>query len=303
MQRLRWLVRIIFAFLANARLFFSPNTPIYRGPLKGFCFPGLNCYSCPAATTACPIGALQNFLANIRPNWQVGRYQAGFYVIGSLMFFGSIAGRFICGWICPFGLVQGLLHRIPGPKFSLPKWSRILPFVVLFVFVFLLPLLIVDGAGYGITWFCKYICPAGTLEAGIPLVLMKPGLRHLVSWMFFNKVAILCLVLVASWLIPRPFCRLLCPLGAIYGIFNRFSLFELRFDKDKCVECGACAAICPTGIKFYNGEDSVNSAACIRCLKCVDVCPVDAIQFGMLKLSGSNDMSCPRAEQTIKKSL
>ena len=283
MQKIRWLCRLLFAFLANARIFVSPNNPIYRGSLKGICFPGLNCYSCPLATTACPIGALQNFLANLRVNFQLARYQLGLYVIGTLSLFGAIGGRFVCGWICPFGLIQGLIYRIPCPfrRWGLPKISRVTPFLVLFFMVFLFPLSIVDSAGYGITWFCKYICPAGTLEAGIPLISMEPALRMNISWLFYNKLIILFIVLIASWFISRPFCRLLCPLGAIYGAFNRVSLLKLEFNKELCVKCGACANICPTGINFYEGIDNVNSVACIRCLKCVSVCPVGAIKFSV----------------------
>ena len=83
---------------------------IWQGPSKQVCVPGLNCYSCPGALGACPIGSLQSFMSGA-----VLRFP--FYVLGLMILFGLILGRRICGWLCPFGLVQELLYKIPTPKF------------------------------------------------------------------------------------------------------------------------------------------------------------------------------------------
>ena len=79
---------------------------IYRGKLKSVCVPGLNCYSCPGALGACPIGSLQAVMDS-------GTFKFSCYVFGFLILFGTCLGRFICGWLCPFGLVQDLLHKAP----------------------------------------------------------------------------------------------------------------------------------------------------------------------------------------------
>ncbi len=105
-SKLRLVIQIGFTILTNGYLYGFLNGKIYRGNLKYTCVPGLNCYSCPGAVGSCPIGALQALLN------QRG-FQVPFGVLGFFFLFGSLFGRFICGFLCPFGLVQDLLHKIP----------------------------------------------------------------------------------------------------------------------------------------------------------------------------------------------
>ncbi|OPL16905.1 MAG: hypothetical protein AVO38_06920 [delta proteobacterium ML8_D] len=279
MEGMRRRSQYLFTLLANAYWLFLWKSPIYQGPLKKICFPGLNCHSCPAATMSCPLGALQNLLAALRPGLQMGQLHIGAYVLGSLGLVGSVTGRMPCGWICPFGLLQEWLFLLPVPKISLWRPLRRGPYLFLVVFVVLLPLLIADLTGYGFPWFCKYICPAGTLEAGIPLLSLDHGLRSAVSWLFAFKVIILILLLTWCVFTSRAFCRAVCPLGAVYGLFNRVSWLQLRFHPDRCVQCRACLKVCPTGVSFYNGRDGINSESCIRCLRCLSICPANAVSI------------------------
>ncbi|WP_428124015.1 4Fe-4S binding protein [Dissulfurimicrobium sp.] len=253
--------------------------PIFQGWSKRICSPGLNCYSCPAAITACPIGGLQNFLASIRINIAPVGMRFGAYVLGTLALIGSIMGRLPCSWLCPFGLIQELLYRMPVPKISMKKWFRAGPYIFLGLFVIVLPILVVDATGYGSTWFCKYVCPAGTLEAGIPLLTLNSNLRRAAGWLFVNKLVVLIAISVWCMVTMRAFCRAICPLGAIYGLFNRISWLQLNFDPSRCVGCRACKTACPSDISFYNGEDSINSTACIRCMRCHSICPVNAVSL------------------------
>ncbi len=273
----RRIVQILATFITNAYWLFPFGAfGIYTGKLKSVCVPGLNCWSCPAAVGGCPIGAIQNFLASIRLTLASGQYRFGFYVIGFLGIIGSLVGRMPCGWLCPFGFFQDLMHKIPSPKFGIWKPLTWLKYVVLALFVIILPLVVVDDFGFGSTWFCKYICPAGTLEAGIPLLFLRPDLRELVGGLFFNKLTILILLLIWMVMTSRPFCRTLCPLGAIYSLFNKVSLFTMRWDKEACTHCKACETVCPMGVRFY---ETPNSLECIRCLKCYQACKFDAISF------------------------
>lgn len=265
------------AFLAgnaNIKGFFTGT--IYRGSLKQVCLPGLNCYSCPGALGACPIGSLQNGLAD--PLWRIP-----FYVLGVLVLFGVVLGRFICGWLCPFGWFQELLYRIPGPKIRMvekPKLHRVLiqgKTVSLAVFVIIIPLLMRYWVGYGIPAFCTYICPSGTLMAGIPLLLANSQLRDLAGWLFGWKMIVLLAVVVFSILLFRPFCRYLCPLGLIYGLFNRISFYRVTVDPNLCDHCGICARVCPMNVPMpMNG----NTTECIRCGICAKACPHGAIKCG-----------------------
>lgn len=285
-KNIRLCVQVAFTALTNGYVLGFSKGKIYQGNSKRLCVPGLNCYSCPGAVGSCPIGSLQAVIGS-------KNYKFSFYVIGFLMIVGSLMGRFVCGWLCPFGLVQELLHKIPFVKkirnVPFDKYLRYLKYVILVVFVFVLPMTLTGYSGYGSPWFCKLICPSGTLLGGIPLVSMNPGLQKTVGFLFGWKVGILILVIVLSMMIYRPFCKYVCPLGAIYGIFNRFSLYRYEIDGEKCNQCGLCAKKCEMNIKVY---ENPNSMECIRCGKCLNSCPKGAIHttFSSLK-------SCPSSER------
>ncbi|MDH3393718.1 MAG: 4Fe-4S binding protein [Desulfobulbaceae bacterium] len=287
MEFLRKWVQVVAGFLMNGYMLFPWTRNIYQGPLKVVCAPGLNCYSCPAATTSCPIGSLQHLLGGIRMALASGQYYFGWYVLGSMGLLGGFFGRMICGWACPFGFFQELLHKIPSAKFAIPRGLRYLKFAVLLLFVILLPLLAVDEFGIGNPWFCKYICPAGTLEAGIPLLLLQPSLRETLGFLFFSKFVIMTAFMVWAVVANRPFCRVACPLGAFYALFSKVSIIRLRLDQHKCTNCNACHQVCPMGVKF---NESPDDSECIACLACMNqACKFDAITLELcgLPLTGT----------------
>ncbi len=277
MELARKWVQIVIGFLTNGYWAFPFTRTIYQGPLKVVCSPGLNCYSCPASTTYCPIGALQQLMVGIRFNLEAGQYFLGWYVLGCIGVVASFLGRMICAWACPFGFIQEIIHKIPSPKFKIHRSLRYVKYVILLLMVILLPLLMVNEFGMGDPWFCKYLCPAGTLEAGLPLLIMQPGLRNTIGWLFFNKLAILIFFLAWSIVASRPFCRVACPLGAFYAMFSRARLVRLRLDREKCTGCGACHHVCPMGVKF---NESPNDAECITCMACME----RACKFGAISL-------------------
>ena len=282
-RKIRTRIQLVAALVQNAnfRGFFTGR--LYQGPLKNVCVPGLNCYSCPGALGACPIGALQTFLA-ARP------VRFPYYVVGLLLFFGALLGRAVCGFLCPFGLLQDLLHRIPFPRKKLGAFPgdralRRLKYAVLAVLVVGLPALVLDWTPA----FCKYLCPAGTLGGGIPLALLHGEALHLeLGRLFYGKLGIAAVILIASLLICRPFCKYLCPLGAIYGLMNRFALLRLRLDPQRCTGCGACARVCPMQVDPVKTPDS---AECIRCGACTRACSASALRLGVRQRSEAVDTS------------
>lgn len=266
----RKIIQIAAFGFSNSHIGNFAGGRLYKGSWKNFCNPGMNCYSCPAASFACPIGAMQAVGGS-------AKFSVSFYVLGFVLALGVIFGRAICGFICPFGLIQELLHKIPSPKKRIYKPLTYIKYVMLAVFVLIMPALVTDDFGLGAPAFCEFICPAGTLEGGIPLLLTHPELRAQLGGLFTLKAVILILTLIGCIICCRFFCKVMCPLGAIYGLLNKISLYRVHVDRFSCVSCGRCASVCQMDIDPVADPDS---AECIRCGKCAASCPVQAIKIG-----------------------
>ena len=274
---LQRVVQFTATVLLNGYVIGFQKGKIFTGKSKMLCVPVLNCYSCPGALGACPIGSLQTALGARNRHFP-------FYVLGLLMLFGIALGRLICGFLCPFGLVQDLLYKIPIFKVhisqKIDKPARYIKYIVLLIMVILLPAFGITKSGITPPYFCKYICPAGTLGGGIPHLLVNPSLRQVAGILFQWKMLVLLLVILLSILICRPFCRYICPLGAFYSLFNRFSFYQLYLDKSKCINCKKCEQYCPMAVQVTK---NINSTECIRCGKCKSICPTHAISSGFHK--------------------
>lgn len=266
----RRIIQLYAALLTNANLKGFGNGRIYQGAVKNICAPGLNCYSCPAASASCPLGALQNALAG-------SNARLPYYMLGILLLFGILFGRWICGFLCPFGLIQDLLHKIKTPKIRKSPITRILSYlkyVILAVFVIIMPL-IYSGQSFPLPGFCKYICPSGTLlgAGGLLSNEANSNMFSMLGPLFTWKFCLLVAFIVGAVFIYRFFCRFFCPLGAIYGLFNRISLLGIKLEKPKCTDCGLCIGTCEMDIR------KVGDHECISCGKCVNVCPTGAISY------------------------
>jgi len=252
--RRRWLQLASFALM---------NSVVFQS-LKAIPCLGMNCYACPAAVFACPIGTLQHFAA-LR--------QIPFYTLGLLSLVGVLVGRLACGWLCPFGWLQELGYGL-GRRFRWPKWRisddlRWLPYGFLIVLAIIVPMLTLEP------WFSK-LCPVGTLEAAIPWVFIDTAIRSQIGALYVLKLVILAAFVIWMVRTKRPFCRFVCPLGAIWSPFNRVSTLRLVVDDTSCTECGTCQSICPVDIRIY--EDA-SSTRCVRCMECVRACPEAAIRL------------------------
>lgn len=266
----RRIIQLYAALLTNANLKGFGNGKIYQGPVKNICAPGLNCYSCPAASASCPLGALQNALAS-------SNARLPYYILGIFLLFGILCGRWICGFLCPFGLIQDLLYKIKTPKVKKGSFTRILSYlkyVILVVFVIILPL-IYAAQSFPLPGFCKYICPSGTLlgAGGLLANDANSNMFSMLGPLFTWKFCLLVVILVSCIFVFRAFCRFLCPLGAIYGLFNRISILGIKLEKPKCTDCGICINACDMDIH------SVGDHECISCGKCITVCPAGAISY------------------------
>ena len=267
----RRILQLYFGLLVNANLkgFLTGKIYSYAAGTKFLCSPGLNCYSCPGASTACPMGTLQN-------SFHAGRSTVA-YIVGILLLYGIIFGRTICGWICPFGLIQDLLHKIPTPKLKKGPLTRLLSFVkygILVIFGLLVPI-VYAIRNVPLPAFCKFICPAGTLQGGLLLLSHKAnsGLWEGLGFLFAWKSLLMISILVGCIFIYRIFCRFLCPLGAFYGLFNKLCFVGVTVDEDRCTQCGLCLKACKVDIRH------VGDTECIQCGECIPTCPTQAIHW------------------------
>ncbi len=273
----RRIIQVYTALLFNANLkgFFTGR--IFTGKTKYLCVPGLNCYSCPGAVGACPLGALQNAFASSSVRTPV-------FMLGIILLYGLLFARSVCGFLCPVGLGQELIYKLKTPKVQKSKITYVFSYfkyVLLAVLVIAIPLIYAYGpVRTAVPGFCKYICPAGTLGGAIGL-LMSPAnadLFGMLGGLFTWKFAVLIAVMAACIFFYRFFCRFLCPLGAIYGFFNKIALLGVKLEKDKCTDCGLCVDFCKMDIR------KVGDHECINCGECIDVCPAKAISWKGSKL-------------------
>ena len=266
----RKLMQLYFGLLFNANLKGYITGNIYQGNTKTVCVPGINCYSCPGAVGACPLGSLQ-------ATFSAANRSSLYYVGGILLLYCVIFGRMICGWLCPFGLIQELLYKIKTPKVKKSPLTRVLSwfkYAVLIFFVLIVPIMYAFRST-PLPAFCKYICPAGTLEGGLALLSNKAnkGFFQMLGPLFTWKFLLMVSLLVGAVFIFRLFCRFICPLGALYGLFNKLSFFGIQVDRSKCVNCGACANHCKMDIRYPGDHE------CISCGECVSGCPTNAIHW------------------------
>jgi len=216
------------------------------------CLPVFHCYACPLATFACPIGIVAQFTAlHVFP----------FLAVGTIIVFGALFGTFICGYACPFGFLQDLVGKIPTRKFHLPRWTSSFRYAVLIGLVLLVPFFLSEKH---FLFICR-VCPAGALEGSVPNMVKQAFAGNPINWPNALKGTILVFFIVAMFVKTRPWCRLLCPLGGIFGLFNRASLFFMKVDESKCNSCKLCRTECRYGVI---PETELQSTRCVRCMEC-----------------------------------
>ena len=250
----RRILQLLAALGQNGYYLGFTNFTIYQGSAKEICAPTLNCYACPGAVFACPIGTLQHFVI-------VGQ-AVPYYVAGYLAAIGAVVGRMTCGWLCPFGFVQDLLYKVKSIKITIPRPLLYFKYLVLAGLVLIITYVFQEP------WFSK-LCPDGLLIGGLPWAAMDANIRDMLRQMFWIKLGILLFFFTWATAAKRPFCRTTCVLGTIYSYFNAFSFYQMRVDENCCTRCNRCRDVCPMDIAIYENTRSVE---CIRCLECT-ACP------------------------------
>ena len=208
-------------------------------------------------------GAVKIFksMIDLYPDPMVKAIAFGFFIMLAV-----IGNKMICGWACPFGALQELIYSVPIlQKIKKKK----LPFVFtntiracLFITVLLLMFGIIGGRKGFIIY--HYVNPFNLFNLD------------------FETFSILLTVVIAlsvSFFIYRPFCQFICPFGLISWVAERFSIFRVRINKEKCTQCGVCIKACPLEAAEGRVNGKKMPADCFSCARCLNVCPVDAIQY------------------------
>ena len=115
---------------------------------------------------------------------------------------------------------------------------------------------------------------------------LKKHVPEVISMIVVPFCSLIPAIILASIVIYRPFCKYLCPLGAVYSVFNPISVFRYRTDPDKCVSCGACARACKMNCDPVKNS---NDPECIRCGLCKKACPTGAISCGWKERESLSD--------------
>lgn len=264
LESIRLLIQWCCLVVTNSYLGFVKTKQVYQGELKSSCVPFLNCHSCPSAFFSCPVGTIQHFMT---------MHKFPYLVAGYLAVIGITVGGLACGWLCPFGLIQDLFYKIKSIKIRLPEKLSVLRYLLLLFLVILFPLITQE------TWFSK-LCPMGTIQAAIPWVLWNPIIpvygepavsTQALGFLFIVKILIAFVFLGLFVIAKRPFCRIACPLGALFGFFNKYSVLQLEVNTKDCKDCQKCREKCPVDINISDDPKSSSCVRCFSCLKCENV--------------------------------
>ena len=244
--------------------------------------PILNCQACEMSTGGCPIGMIQWSLIN-------KRFPA--YSLGIVLLFAALLGRVVCGWLCTFGLISDLLDRYMYIKGVRNKFRPIfaMNFVKYFVIIFI-------GSAFiwTVPYFCIFICQSANIYGLVPYWLTSglEGFKQAFSagtWLHtilvFHLSSIAVMLVFAILFGGRWFCKFVCPLGAVYGLFNYISPIQVVHIDSKCTNCKRCIKECPMNVDLKRNK-FIDVTSCIRCGKCTKICSARKFKIGFKSDTG-----------------
>jgi polyferredoxin len=214
----------------------------------------------------CPLGGVETLWRWATTGEFVPKTHPSSLVLMAGLFLATVvSGAAFCGWICPFGTLQDALtwlrERLHISAIAVPvkvdRWLRYGRFVTLALILYMTISTVK-------LWFADYD-PYRTIFG--------------LGWLFeFNAVeqwpayTIALAILLASFFIPRFWCKYTCPLGGALSLLSHVSLLRIRRTESTCKSCALCSRPCPMGIAVEKAAPLV-STNCIGCLECVEVCP------------------------------
>ena len=215
-----------------------------------------------------PISALVSLKRLVLTGQYDPIHPAGLTIFLAALALGLLLRKGFCGWICPVGFASNLAEAI-GRRFKIlltpPQWLDLpllsLKYLLLIFFAYL------------ILWKMDLHSIEGFLRSPYNRIV---DVRMLTFFLNPSRLAggIMLGLLALSFFVKNPWCRYLCPYGALLGLLAMISPFQVKRDQESCIHCKKCARICPAAIPVPE-KATMRNPECIACLECVAVCPVD----------------------------
>lgn len=214
----------------------------------------------------CPFGGVVTIYEFITTGSFIQKiHNASFILMGLSMIVAVLFGTIFCGYICPFGSFQEWIGKL-GKKLFPKRYNRMVPAKIDRPLRYL---------RYAVLIMVLY-----QTAVSAKLVFQSVDPYYALFNFFTDEVAVsayimLGVILVLSLFIERPWCKYLCPYGALLGLFNAMRIFKIRRNKDTCIDCKECDRVCPMHIAVSNKE-IIRDHQCISCHKCLSEisCPV-----------------------------
>ncbi|AWI04787.1 4Fe-4S binding protein [Clostridium drakei] len=179
-------------------------------------------------------------------------------------------GRGWCSWACFYGgFDEGCSSLCKKTILKISKKWAYLPFAILISIVLL-------SAATLSPVYCDWLCPFKAVTESEQITSTIVLIKTIVFCSLFLILVIVLPILTRK----RTQCGLFCPFGAFQSLFNKINIFEIRIDKDKCLNCKKCVRECPT---YSIDENSLSNGkaliTCTKCGKCIDICPSSAVSY------------------------
>ena len=245
----------------------------------------------PSIDATCPFGGiatLWTFISSGGSTYVQKIHPSNLVVLVGVLVGAILAGGTFCGWVCPLGALQDALNWLRGKlrirELRVPQRAdRILRYGRYAMLIAIL---------YGTVstaklWFSSFD-PYRTIF-GLGWLFEFNWSEH---WVAYVSAIV---IILASLLIPRFWCRYLCPLGAILGVLQRVSPLKIRRDASLCIDCSKCDQACPMNLEVATVDTVTHD--CTGCQKCTGVCPVDgALEVGL----GNLKSMAPHGEEAVR---